>query len=161
MFMGSVIVGDDVDGEIARGLVIDGFEKGQPLLMAVARRQAGDQLALKIVERGKQGQRTVPHVIMGLGTNMPDPQWQTWLGALQRLTLGFLVAAQHQRLVRWVEVEPDDVPELLFKALVVGQLEGARQMRLDATGRPQTLHAGRREPGGARHRAATPPPEMG
>jgi hypothetical protein len=39
MLMGGVIVGDDVDIEIARGLVIDGFEKGQPLLMAVARRQ--------------------------------------------------------------------------------------------------------------------------
>src|ERR1700719_4588704 len=38
-------------------------------------------------------------------------------------------------LTRRVEVEPDDVPELLFKALVVGQLEGARQMRLDVTGR--------------------------
>ena len=126
MLMGGVIVGNDVDVEIGRGLVIDGFEEGQPFLMASlprrrpgARRQAGDQLALEIVERGKQGQGTVPHVIMGLGTNMPDPQWQTWLGALQRLTWGFLVAAQHQRLVRWVEIQPDDVPELLFKALVV------------------------------------------
>src|SRR6202008_3621304 len=161
MFMGSVIVGDDVDGEIARGLFIDGFEEGQPLLMAMARRQAGDQLALEIVERGKQGQGTVPHVIMGLGTNMPDPQWQTWLGALQRLTLGFLVAAQHQRLVRWVEIQPDDVPELLFKALVVRQFEGAREMRPDVTGRPQALHAGRRDPGGAGYRAAAPSPQMG
>ena len=43
MFMGGVIVGDDVDGEIARGLRIDGFEKGQPLLMArLPRRKAGD-----------------------------------------------------------------------------------------------------------------------
>ncbi len=57
MLMGGVIVGDDVDGEIARGLVIDGFEKDQPLLMAVTRRQTGDQLALEIIERGKQGQR--------------------------------------------------------------------------------------------------------
>jgi hypothetical protein len=59
--MGGVIVGDDVDGEIAWGLFIDGFEKGQPLLMARlprrrpgTRRQAGDQLALEIIERGKQ-----------------------------------------------------------------------------------------------------------
>ena len=54
MFMGGVIVGDDVDVEIARGLCIDGFEKGQPLLMAVAWRQTGDQLALEIIKRGKQ-----------------------------------------------------------------------------------------------------------
>src|ERR1700757_1268717 len=64
MLMGGVIVGNDVDVEIGRGLVIDGFEEGQPLLMARlprrrpgARRQPGDQLALEIVERGKPGQR--------------------------------------------------------------------------------------------------------
>jgi hypothetical protein len=34
MLMGGVIVGDDGDVEIGRGLVIDGFEKGEPLLMA-------------------------------------------------------------------------------------------------------------------------------
>src|ERR1700726_1055842 len=65
IFRGGVIVGDDMDVEIGRGLVIDGFEKGEPLLMAVALRQAGDQLALEIIERGKQGQGAVPHVIMG------------------------------------------------------------------------------------------------
>src|ERR1700736_1194698 len=87
MFMSGVIVGDDVDVEITWSLFIDGFEKGQTLLMAVARRQTGDQLALEIIERGKQGQGAVPHVIMGLGANMPDPQRQTRLRALQRLAL--------------------------------------------------------------------------
>jgi hypothetical protein len=94
MLMGGVIVGDDVDVEIGRGLLIDGFEKGEPLLVASlprrrpgARRQAGDQLALEIVERGKQGQRAVPHVIMGLGADVPDPQRQTRRRALQRLAL--------------------------------------------------------------------------
>ena len=37
MLMGGVIVGDDVDVEIGRGLLIDGFEKGEPLLVAMAR----------------------------------------------------------------------------------------------------------------------------
>src|ERR1700738_2325245 len=94
MLMGGIIVGNDVDWEIGWGLVIDGFEEGQPLLMASlprrrpgARRQAGDQLALEIVERGKQGQGAVPHVIVGLAANMPDPQRQTRLRALQRLAL--------------------------------------------------------------------------
>jgi hypothetical protein len=80
MLMGGVIVGNDVDVEIGWGLVIDGFEEGQPLLMARlprrrpgARRQAGDQLALERVERGKQGQGTVPHVIMGLVRICPIP----------------------------------------------------------------------------------------
>ena len=33
MLMGGVIVGDDVDVEIGWGLLIDGFEEGEPLLI--------------------------------------------------------------------------------------------------------------------------------
>ena len=87
VLMGGVIVGDDVDVEIGRGLLIDGFEEGQPLLMAMTRGQTGDQLALEIIERGKQGQRAMSHVIVGLGANMADPQRQTRLRALQCLAL--------------------------------------------------------------------------
>jgi len=87
VLMGGVIVGDDVDVEIGWGLLIDGFEEGEPLLMAMARGQAGDQLALEIIERGKQGQCAMSHVIMGLGANVTDPQRQTRLRALQRLAL--------------------------------------------------------------------------
>ena len=41
VLMGGVIVGDDVDVEIGRALLIDQLEEGEPLLMAMARRQAG------------------------------------------------------------------------------------------------------------------------
>ena len=121
MFMGGVVIGDDVDVEIKRALPVDQFEKGEPLLMAMARRQTGDQLAFEIIEGGEQGQRAMPHVIMGLGANVANAQGQTWLRTLERLALRFLVAAQHQRLVWWVEIEPDHVPELLFKPMVVRQ----------------------------------------
>jgi hypothetical protein len=95
-----------VDVEITWGLLIAGFEKGQPLLMAVARRQTGDQLALEIIERGKQGQCAMSRVIVGLGANVANAERQTRLRALQRLALRFLVAAQYQRLVRRVEIQP-------------------------------------------------------
>jgi hypothetical protein len=64
MLMGGVIVGNDVDVEIGRGLVIDGFKEGQPLLMAMARRQAGDQLALEIcLSRGPR--RPTCRILLG------------------------------------------------------------------------------------------------
>jgi len=59
VFASGVIIGDDVDVEIGRGVVVDGFKNGEPFLKAVARRQLGDQLSLEIVERGKQGQRAM------------------------------------------------------------------------------------------------------
>src|SRR5882724_9928339 len=98
---------------------------------------------------------------MGLGTNVPDAQRQARLRALKRLALRFLVTAQHQRLLRRVEIKPDHVPELFLKLLVVRQFEGAREMRLDVIGRPQPLHARRRDASGAGHRAAAPSPQMG
>ena len=90
---GGVIVGNDVDVEIGRGLVIDGFEKGEPLLMAMARRQSRDQLALEIVERGKQSQRAMAHVIMSLGADMANAERQPRLCALQRWHCDF--SSQH------------------------------------------------------------------
>ena len=97
--MSGVIVGNDVNVEIGRALLVDEFEKGQPFLMTMARREVGDQLAVEIIERGEQGQRAMPHVIMGLGANVPDAQRQAGRRALERLAWRFLVAAQHQRLV--------------------------------------------------------------
>src|SRR5439155_15580689 len=52
MFMGGVIVSNDVDVQFSRALLIDQFEKGEPFLMTMARRQAGDQLAFEVIERG-------------------------------------------------------------------------------------------------------------
>jgi hypothetical protein len=61
--------------------------------------------------------------------------------AIERLDLAFLVDRQHQRLVRRVEVKPDNVLNLLAKLRVVGELETARQMRLEPMRRPDALHA--------------------
>ena len=57
-------------------------------------------------------------------------QRQARLRAVERLDLAFLVDAQHQRPVRRVHVEPDDVGDLLLELRVVGELEAAHQMRL-------------------------------
>jgi hypothetical protein len=43
MFMGGVIVGNDVDVEFGGALLINQFEKGEPFLMTVARREATDR----------------------------------------------------------------------------------------------------------------------
>ena len=46
VFMSGVIVGNDVDVEIGRALLVDQFEKGQPFLMTMARCEMGNQLAV-------------------------------------------------------------------------------------------------------------------
>src|ERR1019366_211269 len=71
---------------------------------------------------------------------------QRGLGVVQGLDGGLLVHAQHHRLLRRVQVEPDNVDELLLKPWVVGQLERLDQARLEATSGPDPLNRSRRDP---------------
>ena len=54
------------------------------------------------------------------------------LRAVQRLDLALLVHAQHQRLVRRVQVQADHVAQLLDELLVAAELEGLGQVGLEA-----------------------------
>ena len=67
MLVRRVIVGDQMDVEIGGGLAVDGLEEVKPLLMAVALGDAGDELAIEIVQGGEQGERTVANIVVGLG----------------------------------------------------------------------------------------------
>jgi hypothetical protein len=54
------------------------------------------------------------------------------LGALEGLELGLLVHAKHDRAVRWVQIEPDDVVDPGGQFRVSGELEGPDAPWLDA-----------------------------
>jgi hypothetical protein len=61
---------------------------------------------------------------------------QPGLAPLQRLTLAFLIAAEHHRIVWRVEINSDDVPELGFELFVTRQFEDPGPMRLNVVGGP-------------------------
>ena len=63
------------------------------------------------------------------------------LGAIERLDLALLVDRKHQRPVRRVRAKPDNVLNLLTELRIVGQLEAARQVRLEPVRLPDALHA--------------------
>jgi hypothetical protein len=67
------------------------LEKFQPLAVGVFLGGLSDDFALQIIQRGKEGDRTVAVVIVGLGADMPFAQGQTRLAPLQSLDLAFLV----------------------------------------------------------------------
>ena len=81
---------------------------------------------------------------------------QARLGAIERLDLALLVHREHQRLVRRIEVEANDVLHLLDEPLVVRQLECLHPVRLELVRLPDALDAGVAEPDGRRHLADAP-----
>jgi hypothetical protein len=60
-----VIVDDQMHFALGRGLAVDLVEEADELLMPVAAHALADDLAVEHVERGEQGRRAVPLMIMG------------------------------------------------------------------------------------------------
>ncbi len=131
MFMRGVIVADEMNIQLGRDLALDLAQEGQPLLMAMTPGGMRQDLPREIVEGRKQGHRSVTIVVVSLGADMTLAQGQTGLTALEGLTLALLIATEQQGPVRGMEIEPHDIPELLFEGQVFGKFEAPESMRSD------------------------------
>ena len=57
-------------------------------------------------------------VIVGLGADMTFIQGQSGLTALEGLTPTLLIATEQQGAIRWMEIEANHIPELLFRGQI-------------------------------------------
>src|ERR1700682_2988341 len=136
VFVSAVVVGNQVDLELGGDAAVEMIEKGQELLMAMARLALRDDRAVKHVERREQSGGTVAKVVVGYAFDITPSHRQHRLGPLQRLDLALFVHTQHQGLVRRIEIEPGDVAHFLHEERVGGELETFAAVRLQAeTGR--------------------------
>jgi len=67
---------------------------------------------------------------------------QEGLGAIEGLDLTLLVDAQHDGVIRRMEIEADDIAHLFDEERVGGQLEPLLAMGLDPKGRPDAMDGG-------------------
>jgi len=103
-------------------------------------------------------------IIMGHGAGAALLDRQPRLGAVERLDLALLVDAQHHRLVRWAQVEADDILDpcssqgqaFVDKSLVILQLKTTHKMRLEPVCVPNPPHTGLAEADGPGHRPGAP-----
>jgi hypothetical protein len=70
--------------DITFGVVVALGAEGKPLLVAETLGDAGDQLAIEIVQRGEQGERPVADIVVGLGLDVADAERQTGRRARER-----------------------------------------------------------------------------
>ena len=79
----------------------------------------------------QQRGRAVTNIVMGAPLDPARSYRPDRLGALQRLDLGLLVHTDHDRVRRWVQVEPDHVADLGLQLRIGGALERLGLPRLD------------------------------
>ena len=116
--MGCVVVHDQMDVELVGDL---GFERAQELEelpAAVAWEALADDLSGGDVQGCEERGGPVAHVVMGAPLDLSGPHGKKRPGAIQRLDLALFVDAEHERALRRVKVEADDVAHLLHKQRV-------------------------------------------
>ena len=144
--VGGGVVEHEVDVEVGGDLAI---ERGQELLeldRAVAGVQRADDLAGGDVQRGVEARGAGALVVVGGALGRAGQHRQDRRGAIERLDLGLLIDAQHDRALGRVEIEPDDVADLVDELRVLGQLPGLLAVRLEPERPPDPQHRGLREP---------------
>ena len=98
MLMGGIVVDNQMQREIGGRLLVEVFEKRQPLPVGVVRCRLREDLAVEIGKGGEECNRAVAGVIVGLGAEVTDAERQTGLGAFERLAL--LFSSQHRTRAR-------------------------------------------------------------
>ena len=123
------------------------------------RRQEGDELGMPMVpvaaptdrapghlQCGEQAGSAMVEAIMGHTDGQSGPHRERRLGAVKRLNLRLFVHAQHQRTLRRVQIEPDDVGQLGVELRVAAELEGLDPVRLQPVLLPDAMDGSRRQP---------------
>jgi hypothetical protein len=138
MLVGRVVVGDQVKRLALGRFAINLSQELQPLGVPIL--ALTDDLAVQIVQRGKQRGRAVALVVVRHRLGATLLQRQARLRAIQRLDLALLVAAQHDGVLWRGHVQVDDVFEFLDEQRIARDLEAAHQVRLQAIGLPMAHH---------------------
>jgi len=100
--------------------------------------ELAQHLAAGHIEGGEQTGGAVAFIVVAATLDLSRTQRQQRRGAIQCLNLAFLVYAQNQRTVRWVQVEADDVADFVGEKRIAAELEGLATMRLQRKGTPDT-----------------------
>ena len=108
--------------------------------MPVTLHAASDHRAIQHVQGCEQRGGAVALIVVCHGAAAALFHRQARLGAVKCLYLALFVDRQDNRVLRRVDVKPDDIDQLVGKPRVVGQLEQADLMRLQTMLAPDPLH---------------------
>jgi hypothetical protein len=98
------------------------------------------------LKSGEQRGGAIALVVVGPLLRQARSQRQERGGPVQGLDLGLLIHAQHDRLLRRVQVQPDHVADLGLQLRVGGELERLPPPRLDPVLAPGAGHSGIPDP---------------
>ena len=88
--------------------------------MAMLTLTFADHFSAGNIESSKQSGGSVSNIVVCYSFNVAQSHRQDRLRSLQRLALAFFVHAQHQRVLRWIKVQADNIATLFNEKRIVG-----------------------------------------
>jgi len=91
------------------------LEEVEVFLVAMTRSTTGEKLAGSYVQSGKKRRGPMAYIDMSNPFGVAKTHRKQRLGPVQCLDLAFSVYTQDHGLVGWVQIQPDDIPDFLYK----------------------------------------------
>lgn len=156
MLVSGIDIEDQMNLYILRDIRIDMLQEVEVVLMAVSLLALGEDIARSDIERSKKRQGPVADIVMSYSHNITQSHGQNRLRPVQGLNLTFFVDTEDQGVLRRGQVQPDDIPDLLYEKGIEEDFEMPLSMRLQAKGLPDPLDGRCRHGGFLGHRADRP-----
>ncbi len=106
VFVGGVVVADQIERFLLRGLPLDLLQEVQPLLMPMSCGTLGNHAAIERAHRGKQRGGAAALVVVGHRLRPSPLHRQTRLGAIKCLHLSLLVQTEYHFAVSSLSGRP-------------------------------------------------------
>src|SRR5260370_3785634 len=101
VLVGAVVVSDQVNLLVRRGLPIDLLEELQPLLVAVSRHAATDNLTVQRTQSCEQGRGAIAFVVVSHRATTALLDRQARLGPIESPDFALFIGAPHRRQPSW------------------------------------------------------------
>jgi len=150
------VVEDEMPVQLCRNRCLNRVEELAEFTAALSLVELPDHLTRFDVQGGKQRGGAVASIVVRAPFDLPRAHRQQRSRPVQRLNLGFLIHAQHQRFIWWIHVQADDVSDLFDKERILGKLERFGPMRLQAERPPDPADSTLTQAAGLCHVPATP-----
>jgi len=129
VFVRGVIIHNDVYVPVFWRRPVYGVQKADEFLMPVALHVLTDHCTVENIQGGEKGCCSMAFIIMRHRLPPPFFERQARLSSVERLDLALLVNAEHNRMVRRINVKSDHIVQFFCKFRVIRQFERLHLMR--------------------------------
>jgi hypothetical protein len=139
-FMSSIVIHHDMNIKVGRNGFIDPIEELPELYGAVVLMAFSQDLISLGVESSEKRCGSMSRIVVSSAFNLSGTHREQGLHMVEGLNLGLLIHTQNKSIIGRAQVQPHDIPDLIDKEWIRGELEALSTMRLESECPPDAAY---------------------